>query len=156
MNIFFFLVFHIVGLVMMAGTTLVDFLFFSQFWKLYAADKRGGAAILVVQSRFRLLLMTGFILLLLSGVSMVALSHGLFAEQRWFRIKMGIIVLLFLNAMVFGRRQVMKLRTLTAADIAGGDVQLNLSLVKGRLQLFHILQVLMFLTVFTLSIYKFN
>jgi uncharacterized membrane protein len=164
MSILFLLVFHIIGLAMIAGTTVVDFLCYSQFWKQYAADKRGGKAVLAILAKFRFLFMIGFLLLLLSGIWMVALSHGLFAEQRWFMIKMGFILLILLNGMIVGRRLAMKIRARVEMDFAEthlpgsakGNVQDNLISLKNRLRTFHIAQLLFFLCIFILSVYKFN
>ena len=156
MNIFFFLSLHLVGIATMAGTTVVDFFCYSRFWKLYPSGKEKAAALLPILSAFRFLFAGGFLLLLISGIGMVALSHGLFAEQRWFRIKMGIIVLILLNGAVYGRSVAAKLRKIIDADIAGRDVSVTRAAVKARLRMVHILQLLLFLAVFVLSAYKFN
>ena len=156
MNIFFFLSLHIVGIATMAGTTLVDFFCYSKFWKLYPAGKEKAATLLPILSAFRVLFAGGFLLLLISGVGMVALSHGLFAEQRWFRIKMGIIVLILLNGAIYGRGIATKLRKIVDADIAGADVSAGRAALKARLQTVHILQLLFFVAIFVLSVYKFN
>ncbi len=156
MNIFFFLTLHITGLVTMAGTALVDFFCYTQFWRQYPRDKARAAAILPLVSTFRFLFAGGFILLLISGVGMVALSHGLFAEQRWFRIKMGFLVLILLNGAVYGRRVAMKLRKVVEADLAGANVEQSRLSLKGRLRVVHLFQLLFFLCIFILSVYKFN
>ena len=46
MNIFFYLVLHIIGLATMAGTTLVSYICYGQFWKQYALLKERAVAIL--------------------------------------------------------------------------------------------------------------
>jgi uncharacterized membrane protein SirB2 len=156
MNLFFYLVLHIIGLSTMAGTALVDFVCYRKFWKLYANGKEKAAAILPVLATFRFLFAGGFILLLISGIGMVALSHGLFAEQRWFRIKMGIILLAIINGAILGGRTAMKLRRVVAADIAGTNVEESRNSLKGRLRMIQIFQLLLFVTIFVLSVYKFN
>ena len=156
MNLLFFLSLHMVGIATMAGTTLVDFFCYSRFWKLYPSGKEKAATLLPVLSAFRFLFAGGFLLLLISGVGMVALSHGLFAEQRWFRIKMGIIVLILINGAVYGRRVATKLRNTIDADIAGVDVTAARTALKARLRVVHMLQLLLFLAIFVLSVYKFN
>jgi hypothetical protein len=163
MNTLFLLVFHIIGFSLMAGTTAVDFLCYSQFWKQYAIDKRGGSAVLAVLSKFRFLFMIGFLLLLLSGIGMVVLSHGLFAAQAWFRIKMIFVLLIFLNGMIVGRRLAVKVREGVAMEIAGNlpgtailTSQEHMAELKAKLRIFHIMQLLFFLCIFILSAYKFN
>ena len=156
MNIFFFLVLHIIGLSAMAGTALVDFICYSRFWRQYPGGKEKAAAVLPILSIFRFIFAGGFLLLLISGISMVALSHGLYAEQLWFRIKMGIILLALLNGAVVGSRVASKIRKVIAADIAGANVEASRESLRGRLRMVHMLQLLFFVTIFVLSVYKFN
>ncbi len=156
MNLFFFLVLHIVGLSVMFGTTVVDFFCFAQFWKQYPRDKVRAAAILPILVNFRFLFAGAFILLLISGIGMVALSHGAFAEQFWFRVKMGILVLVILNGAVIGGRATRGLRKTVEADLAGANVEQRRKALKGRIRMIHILQLLLFVTIFILSVYKFN
>lgn len=156
MNLFFFLVLHIVGLSTMAGTALVDFFCYAQFWRRYSRDKVGAAALLPVLANFRFLFAGGFILLLISGVGMVAWSHGAFAEQLWFRVKMGILVLVILNGAIIGGRATRGLRKTIAEELAGANVKRRRKALKGRIRAVHIIQLLLFVAIFTLSVYKFN
>ncbi|HVU58458.1 MAG TPA: hypothetical protein VHD83_25530 [Puia sp.] len=165
MNLFFYLVLHIIGVSTMAGAALVDFFCYTQFWKQYPRDKARAAAILPVLANFRFLFAGGFILLLISGVGMVALSHGAFAEQRWFRVKMGILVLVILNGAVIGGRTARSLRKKVEEELAGtgrgqgtalAGVGQGALALKGRLRVIHLFQLLLFITIFTLSVYKFN
>jgi len=156
MNIFFFLVLHIIGLATMAGTTIVSYVCYGQFWKQYALGKQSAMAILNVTASFRFLFAGGFLLLLISGIGMVALSHGLFAQQLWFRIKMGLLVLILLNGAVYGQRLTSKLRQAVEMQLAGGNVLDNLERLKSSILVMHIGQLLLFAGIFVLSIYKFN
>jgi len=156
MNIFFYLVLHIAGLSTMAGTAVVDFFCYQRFWKQYPTGKEKAAVILPLLATFRFLFAGGFLLLLISGIAMVALSHGLFAEQLWFRIKMGVILLLFINGVAIGGRTARKLRKVVEADLAGANAGGGPEKLKGRLRTIQIIQLLLFLTIFVLSAYKFN
>jgi len=156
MNLFFFLVLHIVGLSIMFGTTVVDFFCFAQFWKQYPRDKVRAAAILPVLVNFRFLFAGAFIMLLTSGIGMVALSHGAFAEQLWFRVKMGILVLVILNGAVMGGRAARGLRKVVEEELAGANVEQRRMVLKGRIRMVHIFQMLLFVAIFVLSVYKFN
>jgi hypothetical protein len=156
MNIFFFLVLHIIGLATMAGTTIVSYVCYGQFWKQYALGKERAMAILNVTASFRFLFAGGFLLLLISGIGMVVLSHGLFAQQIWFRIKMGLLVLILLNGAVYGQRLTSKLRQAMEMQLAGGKALDSLESLKSSILVMHIGQLLLFAGIFVLSIYKFN
>lgn len=156
MNLFFFLVLHIVGLSIMFGTTVVDYFCMSYFWRQYPRDKAKAAVLLPVLVNFRFLFAGAFILLLISGIGMVALSHGAFAEQVWFRVKMGILVLVILNGAVIGGRATRGLRRTVEEELAGANVEQRRKALKGRIRTIHLLQLLFFVAIFILSVYKFN
>ena len=156
MNIFFFLVLHIIGLATMAGTTIVSYVCYGQFWKQYALNRQSAMGILNVTASFKFLFAGGFLLLLVSGIGMMVLYHGLFAQQWWFRIKMGLLVLILLNGAVYGQRLTSKLRQAMEMQLAGGDALESLERLKSSILVMHIGQLLLFAGIFVLSIYKFN
>jgi len=156
MNIFFFLVLHIIGLATMAGTTIVSYVTYGQFWRQYALGKERAMAILNLTASFRFLFAGGFLLLLVSGIGMMVQTRGVFAEQSWFRIKMGLLVLILLNGAVYGQRLTSRLRQMVGMEIAGGNAQASLESLKSSILVMHIGQLLLFAGIFVLSVYKFN
>lgn len=150
------LVAHIVGLTMMAGTTLMDYVIFKQLWKQYAADKLKALAIGQATVKLQIVFGIGFLLLIISGVTMMYITHGVFGEQTWFRIKFGLIILIVINGLTMGRRQGVKLRKLLPEEISGTNIGDQLLKVKDNLNIFHISQMAIFITIFVLSVFKFN
>jgi uncharacterized membrane protein SirB2 len=150
------LVAHIIGLTMLAGTTLVDYITTGYFWKQYALDKQNGITIQQTISRFQFLPAIGLLLLIISGVGMMALTRGIFGEQIWFRIKFGLVIIIIVNALAFGRRQGSKLKKLLSSDNPGENNDLRLLKIKTNLRWFHIIQIILFIVVFVLSAFKFN
>jgi len=96
----------------------------------------------------------GVAVLILSGIGMMALTHGVFGEQLWFRIKFGIVILLILNGLIIGRRQGGKLRRILA--VSGLILTAEVSRIKSRLNRFYLLQLLLLLIIIFLSVFKFN
>lgn len=156
MNILFFLVLHIIGLATMAGTTIVSYVSYSGFWKQYALGRERAMAILNLTASFRYLFAGGFLLLLISGIGMMIQTRGVFAEQSWFRIKMGLLVLVLLNGAVYGQRLTSRLRQAIAMELAGTNMQEGLESLKSSILVMHIIQLLLFAAIFVLSVYKFN
>ena len=150
------LVVHITGLAMMAGTTLSDYVITKQFWKQYAIDKSRGLAINGAMSKFPMFFGLGIILLILSGVTMMGLTHGLFGEQIWFRIKFGLVIIIILNGVAVGRRLTMKLSKFLSEEKPGENIAEQLLKVKTNMNRFHISQIVLFIIVFVLSVFKFN
>jgi hypothetical protein len=150
------LVGHIIGLTMMAGTTLVQFVTFNQFWKQYETDKPKGLAINETLSKFPVFFNAGFLLLLISGITMMYITHGAFGEQIWFQVKLGLIIVILINGVAFGRRQSIKLMKLLSGEVTGKYVGEQLLKIRRNFSLFHVLQLALFLTIYILSVFKFN
>jgi len=149
----------------MAGTTLMEYLLTRHFWKLYASDRSRATAANEDGFNFHLIVNIGIILLILSGVTMLVITQGAFAKQIWFQIKIGLIVIIAINGSAFGRKQDAKLKRLISMeklnflqdDPSGQENRKDdLMKVKNRQDLFYIAQLIMFLTIFTLSVFKFN
>jgi hypothetical protein len=150
------LVTHIIGLSMAAGTTPVAYLFNKGFWKHYRSDKPTGMAMYNSMPRFSILFGSGFILLIISGVIMMALTHGVFGEQMWFQIKFGLLIIIIINGIAIGRRQGLKLKRLLAAEKGGNNVEVSMSKTRSTLNMLYAFQMILFIIVFALSVFKFN
>lgn len=159
------LITHIVGITFMAGATLVEYLFIKHFWKRYASDRLGAIASIENGFNFHRMVDIGVVLLILSGVTMFLIFHGIFAKQIWFQIKIGLIVIIALNGSIIGRRQDKKLKELLSLEkgnlhqkslLGQENYKKEIIRMKNWLSLFYITQLLMFLTIFTLSFFKFN
>ena len=150
------LVIHIIGFTMMAGITLADFVTTKQFWKQYANDKPKAIAINSAMSKFPKFFGIGIILLILSGIIMMAITNGAFGEQTWFRIKFALIILIIVNGLAIGRRQGTRLRKLLLPGTPDENTNVKFLKVKSTLNWFHITQITLFTMIFVLSVFKFN
>lgn len=148
------LVLHLIGLTIMAGTTVVDFTTFKTFWKQFYEDKEKSMGLLMATSKFSRLTGIGAALLVVTGIGMMALTNGIFGEQLWFRIKIGIVVALMLNGLFFGRRLGIKLRKTLSADAPYLTAQINR--IRVNLNIFFTLQFILFFCIVFLSVFKFN
>jgi len=150
------LVFHITGIALIAGTTVVDFVTTSRFWRRYSLNKNDGLVMREVSQSFPTILRIGIIVMVLSGISMMTIMHGAYGKQIWMRIKIGLVVLVIVNALVVGRRNGMQLFKLLNEERNGTDRTTELEKVKRSGRLYHFAQLALFLIIFTLSVFKFN
>ena len=149
-----FLVLHLTGLVLMAGTTIIDYLTYRLFWKIYAIEKRTSTGLIQLMSRYSRILGIGAALLILTGIGMMALTRGVFGEQLWFRIKFVLVLLLVANGLLNGRRLGMKQRKiLSTAGFVPDDTT---GRIKSRLNSFYLSQLGIFITIVFLSVFKFS
>lgn len=148
-----FLMLHLTALVLMAGTTLVDYLAYASLWKSFDQEERP-AALLNMMDRLPRVIGIGAAMLILTGIGMMALMYGVFGEQLWFRIKFGLVILVVLNGLLIGRRQGVKLRRILNNNKPILTAEVNR--IKSRLGRFHLAQLLLFLLIIFLSVFKFN
>jgi hypothetical protein len=150
------LVTHLIGLVLLAGATVSNYVIILQFWKQYASDKTKTFGITDAMRRLGMLIRIGILLLILSGITMLSLVQGAFGQQTWFRIKMVIVVLIIINGIVVGGRLARKLGKTLLGGTGGNTMENDLLKIKTPFNWFHISQMILFITVFVLSIFRFN
>lgn len=136
---------------MMAGTTLIDTIMFKQFWKQYSISPTNATVILQATAKVAVLFAVGFLLLLLSGVTIMLLTNGIYGEQLWFKIKMMLVIAAILNGLLLGRRTGLQIRRSVAGEDTG-----RLQALKKRLTLFHISQLTILTAIFVMGVFKFN
>jgi hypothetical protein len=149
------LVFHIIGITVMAGTTFIDFITFRLFNKSFGADK-ATAVIAGYLYKLQQFMGIGMLVILLSGVAMMVKLHELWGAQTWFRIKMGILLLIIVNGLGLRRRVGTQLKKILATDVSMNIPVEKLAVIKNRLTTIQTVQMLLFVIVYTLSVYKFN
>jgi len=96
---------HITGLILMAGTTIVDYSAFKTFWKLIDQGRKDQLVLLEATSKFPRLTGIGAALLILTGFGMMILTHGAFWRAIMVQDKVCTGYYLILNGLVVGRRQ---------------------------------------------------
>lgn len=145
---------HVSGLIMMAGTTLVDFITFRTFLTLMDQGQEKSSGWIQAMSKYGRFIGIGGALLILTGIGMMAVTRGVFGDQLWFRIKIGLVVLVILNGMLIGRRLGVKLKkSLTDSSADSSKVIGNL---RGKLNRFYQSQLAIFFIIIILSVFKFN
>jgi uncharacterized membrane protein len=148
--------FHITGICLMAGVTVVDFILTKKFWSVYAKNPQQGILVKQMTNRLPLLIIAGIVLILLSGVGIMAATNGVFDTMLWFRIKMVLVLFVILNSVINGRRLGGQLNRLLASGIAQSPNEQPLSRLRKGLNVFYISQLILFFIIFFLSTFKFN
>ncbi|HEY8930062.1 MAG TPA: hypothetical protein VIM55_12765 [Mucilaginibacter sp.] len=144
---------HLTGLILMAGTIVVDSLMYRTFWQQYNIDKDRSLNLLAASVRFGRIAGIGAALLVLTGFGMMAATHGVFGEQLWFRIKFGLVIVLIIINLV-ARNRGLKLRTIIGLPDAG-SVAAALK-IRTFLSRYFAAAFIIFFVIIFLSIFKFN
>jgi hypothetical protein len=141
MIIRFLLAIHISGLVVMAGTTVIDYVTFRTFLESSDQGKKESRSLLPLMSKYGAMVRAGGAILLVSGLAMWALSDGVW-QQLWFKIKIALVILLILNGALIGNKNGVAFRkmiTENASDFTEQSFE-----VRKVLNRFYISQLFLF------------
>lgn len=150
------LVTHIIGITIMAGTSFIDFITFRTFCKVYIADHTKGIVLENYIYKLQRFLGIGMLLILVSGVAMMIKFHEVWGAQLWFRIKMGILLLLIINGLALRRKVGNKLKNILSKESPVMMPDKRWGSVKRNLTIIQIVQMLLFIVIYVLSVFKFN
>jgi hypothetical protein len=145
------LTFHFIGIVMFAGASFMDFRISKQFWNAYLTNKIGLVPIATTIGKINKIAEIGGRFIVPSGILMIYLNQA-WAAQPWFRIKMGILVIILINAGAF-RRKLGKSLTVLAL---GNSLDMDGLKIKRKLERVQLIQLMLLTTMFVLSVFKFN
>jgi len=140
---------HLVGVIVMAGTTLVDYFTFRTFCKLMDRGDPGAIGLLPVMSRFGALVRSGAVLIIFTGVCLLILCKDVYSEP-WLKAKLVFVIGLVFHGMLVGNQQGMKFRSL----IAQKDRLLLQQIATSRANLdrFYWIQLALFLVIILISL----
>jgi hypothetical protein len=150
------LVIHIIAISMVMGITIANFIAFKQFWKLYAVHHDRGLSAFRAISNFQSVGIIGLLLLILSGTTMLYLFEWTLLSLLWFKIKLSVIVLIFINGFTLGRTQTLKLQAFLAEEKKSSESQHDLESLKRKLQIFHLTQLSLFVLIIIVSVFRFG
>ncbi|SHL13691.1 hypothetical protein SAMN05444266_102168 [Chitinophaga jiangningensis] len=147
------LVLHVVGITLMAGTSFIDFIVFRAFNKTYPEDLNQSEVLVKFLNRLQRFLGIGMGLILLSGITMMAKMHQVWGAQLWFRIKMILLLVVIFNGL--GLRRVLG-KQLNQLFATANPENSRWHRITTRFYLVQLVQLILFILIFILSIFKFN
>jgi hypothetical protein len=146
---------HIYGFITAIGVSAATYFAYNRFWKLYGTNKEQGIAAFKAFTYLQTIGLLGLVFVLLAGFTMLFLIDWAFVSVLWFQIKLGLVVLIFVNGFTLGRTSTLRLQ----AFISGSTTDARSTVVKDklkiRLQTFLLLQLLIYATIIVLSVFRF-
>jgi len=144
---------HLTALVLMAGTIVIDSLMYRTFWQQYEINRERSLNLLAASGKFGRLSGIGAALLILTGFAMMFITHGVFGEQLWFRIKFGLVILLIIINLL-ARRRSLKLRKIISLSDEASLTEIGK--IRFFLRRYFITAFIIFFLIIFLSVFKFN
>lgn len=150
------LVTHVIGITILAGTTFIDFITFRAFYKAFTIDK--GKSLVLENYLYKLqrFIGIGMLIILISGVTMMIKLHEVWGAQLWFRIKMGILLLIITNGLGLRRSVGTRLKKFLTKDLPAKATTVQFTSIKKKFFIIQSIQMLLFVIIYVLSIFKFN
>lgn len=151
------LVTHIIGLTVMAGTAMHDRISTARYWSAIKKSNNRFSVPSPPWHRYHRLLGVGLAILVVSGFCMMTQLHDVWGRQTWFRLKMAVLLAVIVNGLVIRPALVRKMSTLTAASRAENTPEgLPPTTQWKRLAASQACQLLLLVTIYVLSVFKFD
>ena len=128
----------------------------NQFWKQYEQDAGKAIGVMVANAKVPRITMIGLLLLILSGMSMMIITQGAFGAQLWFKVKMIVMLIIILNAVILSRNSGVMLKRLITKNTNDEETVPVLTAAKWKIRIFYLIQLSLIVTIFVLSVFKFN
>jgi hypothetical protein len=149
------LVVHLLALATAMGITLANYVMFRQFWRLLALNKEQGLAAFRAISTLQIFGIVGLLLLILTGIGMLAIYQWTFISLLWFQVKLVLVALLFVNGFSLGRTQSLKLQSLLSSEPASQQPQPDIALLNRNFRIFQLTQLTIFGLIIIASVFRF-
>jgi len=149
------LVTHIIGITIMAGTTFIDFITFRAFGKALKTDKAKSPVLENYLYQLQRFLGIGMLIILASGITMMVKLHEVWGAQLWFRIKMGILLLVIINGLGLRRMMGSRLKKALPDILSTNSFDKQWHRIKINFSIVQAVQMLLFIIIYILSVFKF-
>jgi hypothetical protein len=144
---------HIIGFAAALGITFTMYLAYSQFWKLYASNAAHALAAFRTFKSLQVVGMISLLLVIIAGVTMLAIMDWTFVQQLWFQIKLGLIGLILVNGFTLGRTSTIKLHAFIDEGNTSSDPA-KAKALKKQLNTFQLLQIIIYVCIIALSVFR--
>jgi len=145
---------HIAGIVVMAGTTMIDYLTFRVFRQFAGAGDSRVFGLIPLMARYGAFVRTGAITIILTGIALLVLGKGAIWAEPWFRVKTVLVLILVLNGLFVGNRQGHRLREAVSAHSA--DLLSYTVTIRETMGWFYPIQLSLFFVIIIVSMIRTN
>jgi hypothetical protein len=144
---------HLSGLALMVGTTVASFVTFRAFVKRFNIHTESPTGLLPLLTNLDSVKAIGGFMLILSGIGLTYITGWVFLHMLWLQLKLSLALMLPLNEMLFGNKQLKKLRT-AFENNSGNYTAVKITIPK--IAVFYTIQLLLFLGIIVLAVLRLN
>jgi len=143
---------HITGIVIMAGTTMIDYLTFNTFWEFADRADNRALGLIPLMAKYGAFIRSGAITLILTGITLFVMSKGASWNHPWFKVKMVLVIALILNGLFIGNKQGHKLRE--AVVLNAPDFLQHTAAIRESMSRFYPTQLTLFFLLILVSMIR--
>jgi len=145
------LLFHIIGIFLIAGGSIGNLVVEKLFWHYIGQVSEKSKTLSVLLSRFPKIILTGSMLMLASGLLMLYSVNWTFWGQTWLTIKLCLYSVLLFNGLLIAGPTLAKI----VSEVQSPQFQMQALLdLKKKMTRFHIIQFSVFLLLLIVVIFK--
>jgi len=145
------LLFHIIGIFLIAGGSIGNLVVEKLFWHYLAQFSEKSKTLAILLSRFPKVILTGSMLMLASGILMLYSVQWSFWGQTWLTIKLCLYAVLLFNGIFIAKPTIAKI----VAEVNSLELHLKtLNMLKKKMLRFHIIQYSILLLLIVVVIFK--
>ena len=145
------LLFHIIGIFLLAGGSIGNLVVEKLFWHYLNKFSEKSKTLSVLLSRFPKIILTGSMLMLASGLLMLYSVNWAFWGQTWLTIKLCLYAVLLFNGLLIAKPTLAKI----VSEVQSPQFQMQALLdLKKKMGRFHIIQFSVFLLLLIVVIFK--
>jgi hypothetical protein len=145
---------HLSGLILMVGTTVAAFVTFRAFKNRFKVKSETATGLLQLLLNLDPIKGIGGILLIISGIGLTYITGWVFLHMLWLQLKLSLILLLPLNEILIGKKQLKKLKTAFFEN--NPDSAAVIKMTVPKIALFYTIQLSLFLAIIIMAVLKFN
>ena len=145
-----FLVIHLSAFALFTGTLIANMINSNQLWLYTGKDDAITKAIFNTTGKYNRIMGICLGVAVLMGVGMMIQMHQLYGPQLWFRIKIGLLVVL-LVVRIFYSRNLGQLK-----KGINNETTISFTEVRKKISLFQLLSIIIIGCIIILSVSKFN
>jgi len=97
----------------------------------------------------------GMLIILASGITMMVKLHEVWGAQLWFRIKMGVLLLVIINGLGLRRMMGSRLKKALPDILSTNSFDKQWHRIKINFSIVQAVQMLLFIIIYILSVFKF-
>jgi uncharacterized membrane protein len=145
-----FLVLHLTAFALFTGTLIANTINSNQLWLYSDKDAAITKALFNTTGKYNRIMGICLGVAVLMGILMMVQMHKVYGPQLWFRIKIGLLVVLMVLRIFYSRN---------LAQLKKGinnEIKISFADVRKKISLFQLLQIFIIAGVIILSVCRFN